>query len=256
MCSSDLPLLASTNPATVTYDPAFGYEIAHIVQSGLERMYGGNHPDPDVMYYLTVYNEPMKQPAEPEDVDVEGIVKGIHRISEGTGDGPRVQLLASGVGVPWALEAQELLAADWGVAADVWSVTSWTELRRDGLAADEHNFLHPADEPQIAYLTRKLSQADGPFIATSDFMHGVQDQIRQWVPGAYYTLGADGFGFADTRAAARRFFKIDGPSMVVRALQGLADQGRVDRSVITQAIEKYDLYNVKAGTSGNAGGES
>ncbi len=250
------PLLASTNPATVTYDPAFGYEVAHIVQSGIERMYGGTHPDPDVMYYLTVYNEPMKQPAEPEGVDVDGIVKGIHRIAVGEGDGPRVQLLASGVGVPWALEAQELLAADWGVVADVWSVTSWTELRRDGLAADEHNFLHPAEEPRVPYLTQKLTGAEGPFVATSDFMHAVQDQIRQWVPGDYYTLGADGFGFADTRAAARRFFKIDGPSMVVRALQGLADQGRIDRSVIAQAIEKYDLFNVNAGTSGNAGGES
>ncbi|MGW8483862.1 pyruvate dehydrogenase (acetyl-transferring), homodimeric type [Microbacterium sp. NPDC055903] len=250
------PLLASTNPATVSYDPAFGYEVAHIVQSGLERMYGGSHPDPDVMYYLTVYNEPMKQPAEPADVDVEGIVKGLHRISVGEGDGPRVQLLASGVGVPWALEAQQLLAEDWGVVADVWSVTSWTELRRDGLAADEHNFLNPAAEPKVPYVTQKLSSAEGPFIATSDFMHAVQDQIRQWVPGDYYTLGADGFGFADTRAAARRFFKIDGPSMVVRALQGLADKGTLDRSVIAQAIEKYDLHNVNAGTSGNAGGES
>ncbi|MGF6821134.1 pyruvate dehydrogenase E1 component [Microbacterium sp. ZKA21] len=250
------PLLASTNPATVTYDPAFGYEVAQIVQAGLERMYGGTHSDPNVMYYLTVYNEPMKQPAEPEDVDVDGILKGIHRISVGEGDGPRVQLLASGVGVPWALEAQELLASDWGVVADVWSVTSWTELRRDGLAVDEHNFLHPEEEPQVAYLTRKLGSTEGPIVATSDFMHAVQDQIRKWVPGDYYTLGADGFGFADTRAAARRFFKIDGPSMVVRALQGLADQGRLDRSVIGQAIAKYDLHNVNAGSSGNAGGES
>ncbi|HWV50278.1 MAG TPA: pyruvate dehydrogenase (acetyl-transferring), homodimeric type [Microbacterium sp.] len=250
------PLLASTNPATVTYDPAFGYEVAQIVQAGLERMYGGTHPDPNVMYYLTVYNEPMKQPAEPEDVDVDGILKGIHRISVGEGDGPRVQLLASGVGVPWALEAQELLAKDWGVVADVWSVTSWTELRRDGLAVDEHNFLHPEEEPKVAYLTQKLASTEGPVVATSDFMHAVQDQIRKWVPGDYYTLGADGFGFADTRAAARRFFKIDGPSMVVRALQGLADQGRLDRSVIGQAIAKYDLHNVNAGSSGNAGGES
>ncbi|GEK86148.1 pyruvate dehydrogenase (acetyl-transferring), homodimeric type [Microbacterium aerolatum] len=250
------PLLASTNPATVSYDPAYGYEVSHIVQAGIERMYGGSHPDPDVMYYLTVYNEPFKQPAEPENVDVEGILKGIHRVSEGTGEGPRVQLLASGVGVPWAIEAQELLAKDWGVVADVWSVTSWNELRRDGLAADEHNFLHPEEEPKLSYLTQKLQSADGPFIATSDYMHAVQDQIRQWVPGDFYTLGADGFGFADTRAAARRFFKIDGPSMVVRALQGLADQGKLDRSVIAQAISKYDLHNVNAGTSGNAGGES
>jgi pyruvate dehydrogenase E1 component len=249
-------LLASTNPATVSYDPAYGYEIAHIVRAGIERMYGGSHEDPNVMYYITVYNEPIVMPAEPENVDVDGIVRGIHRISEGTGDGPRVQLLASGVGVPWALEAQELLKKDWGVIADVWSVTSWTELRRDGLAADEHNFLHPEEEPQTAYITEKLKDAEGPVIAVSDFMHAVQDQIRPWVPQRYLTLGADGFGFSDTRAAARRFFKIDGPSMAVRALQGLAEEGRVERSVIGQAIEKYRLHDVNAGTSGNAGGES
>ncbi|MGX1791886.1 pyruvate dehydrogenase (acetyl-transferring), homodimeric type [Microbacterium sp. NPDC055312] len=250
------PLLASTNPATVSYDPAYGYEIAHIVRSGLERMYGGSHPDPDVMYYLTVYNEPLVQPAEPDDADIDGIIRGIHRIKPGTGEGHKAQLFASGVGVPWALEAQELLQQDWGVSADVWSVTSWSELRHDGLAVDEHNFLHPGEEPQTAYLTRKLQGAEGPVVAVSDFMHAVQDQIRPWVPNPYYTLGADGFGFSDTRAAARRFFKIDGPSMVVRTLQALADEGKVDRSVIGQAIEKYRLFDVNAGTSGNAGGES
>ncbi|MDZ5144062.1 pyruvate dehydrogenase (acetyl-transferring), homodimeric type [Microbacterium testaceum] len=249
-------LLASTNPATVSYDPAYGYEISHIVRSGIERMYGGNHPDPNVMYYMTVYNEPYVQPAEPEGVDVDGIVRGIHHISAGEGDGPRTQLLASGVGVPWAFEAQRLLKDDWGVTADVWSVTSWSELRRDGLAADEHNFLHPEEEPRVAYLTDKLKEADGPVVAVSDWMHAVQDQIRQWVPQNYWTLGADGFGFSDTRAAARRFFKIDGPSVAVRALQALAAEGKVDRAVVGQAIEKYRLHDVNAGTSGNAGGEA
>jgi pyruvate dehydrogenase E1 component len=249
-------LLASTNPATVSYDPAYGYEIAHIVRAGLDRMYGGAHEDPNVMYYLTVYNEPLVQPAEPADVDVDGIVRGIHHISADGGEGPRAQLLASGVGVPWALEAQKLLRDDWGVSADVWSVTSWTELRRDGLAADEHNFLHPDEEPRTAYLTNKLKDAQGPVVAVSDYMHAVQDQIRQWVPQRFASLGADGFGFSDTRAAARRFFKIDGPSMVVRTLQALAEEGAVDASLAAQAIEKYRLHDVSAGTSGNAGGES
>jgi pyruvate dehydrogenase E1 component len=249
-------LLASTNPATVSYDPAYGYEIAHIVRSGIERMYGGEHSDPNVMYYMTVYNEPYIQPAEPEGVDVDGIVRGIHHISTGEGDGPRTQLLASGVGVPWALEAQRLLKDDWNVKADVWSVTSWSELRRDGLSADEHNFLHPDEEPRVAYLTDKLKEAEGPVVAVSDWMHAVQDQIRQWVPQNYWTLGADGFGFSDTRAAARRFFKIDGPSLAVRALQALAEEGKVDRAVVGQAIEKYRLHDVNAGTSGNAGGEA
>ncbi|WP_396656376.1 pyruvate dehydrogenase (acetyl-transferring), homodimeric type [Microbacterium sp.] len=249
-------LLASTNPATVAYDPAYGYEIAHIVRSGLDRMYGGEHPDPDVMYYLTVYNEPLVQPAEPEDVDVDGIIRGIHRVSAASGEGPRAQLLASGVGVPWALEAQQLLGDDWGVQADVWSVTSWSELRRDGLAADEHNFLHPDQEPRTAYVTDKLRGASGPVVAVSDFMHAVQDQIRPWVPNRFATLGADGFGFSDTRAAARRFFKIDGPSIVVRTLQALADDGVVDRGLAAQAIDRYRLHDVNAGTTGNAGGES
>ena len=249
-------LLASSNPATVSYDPAYGYEIAHIVRAGIERMYGGNHPDPNVMYYLTVYNEPLVQPAEPEGVDVDGIVRGMHRISAAEGDGPRTQLLASGVGVPWALEAQQLLRDDWGVQADVWSVTSWTELRRDGLAADEHNFLHPDEEARTAYITEKLRDSEGPVVAVSDFMHAVQDQIRPWVPQQFVTLGADGFGFSDTRPAARRFFKIDGPSIVVRALQALAAEGTVDRSLSAQAIEKYRLHDVTAGNSGNAGGES
>ncbi|MWB97770.1 pyruvate dehydrogenase (acetyl-transferring), homodimeric type [Agromyces seonyuensis] len=250
------PLLAATNPAVVTYDPAYGYEIAHIVKSGLDRMYGGTHADPNVMYYLTVYNEPMVQPAEPADVDVDGIVHGIHRVSVGEGTGPKAQLLASGVAVPWAHEAQQLLAADWGVSADVWSVTSWSELRRDGLAADEHNWLHPDEEPRTAYLTQKLQDAEGPFVATSDYNHEVADQIRAWVPGDFATLGADGFGFSDTRAAARRFFKIDGPSLVVRTLDQLARRGEIDRSVVALAIAKYELFDVNAGTTGNAGGES
>jgi len=250
------PLLASTNPATISYDPAFGYEIAHIVRAGLDRMYGGHHPDPNVMYYLTVYNEPMVQPAEPEDVDVDGIIRGIHRIATGSGDGPRAQLLASGVGVPWALEAQQLLREDWGVSADVWSVTSWSELRRDGLATDEYNFLHPDETPRTAYLTAKLRGAEGPVVAVSDFMHAVQDQIRPWVENRFATLGADGFGFSDTRPAARRFFKIDGPSLVVRTLEALAEDGAVGRELAGQAIQKYRLLDVNAGTSGNAGGES
>ncbi|MGI9824527.1 pyruvate dehydrogenase (acetyl-transferring), homodimeric type [Agromyces sp. Marseille-Q5079] len=250
------PLLASTNPAVVSYDPAYGYEIGHIMRAGLERMYGGSHADPNVMYYLTVYNEPIVQPAEPEGVDVDGILRGIHKVAAGNGNGPAAQILASGVAVPWALEAQKLLADDWGVSADVWSVTSWAELRRDGIAADEHNFLNPDAEARVPYLTSKLAGADGPFVGVSDYMHAVPDQIRAYVPGDFATLGADDFGFSDTRAAARRFFKIDGPSIVVRALEQLVARGELDRSIPAQAIEKYRLHDVSAGTTGSAGGES
>jgi pyruvate dehydrogenase E1 component len=250
------PLLASTNPAVLSYDPAYGYEIGHIVRAGLDRMYGGNHADPNVMYYLTVYNEPIVQPAEPENVDVDGIVRGIHRVKTAENDGPKAQIFASGVSVPWAIEAQHLLAEDWGVSADVWSVTSWSELRRDGLAADEHNFLYPDDEKRVPYLQSKLEGAEGPVVAVTDYMHAVADQVRQFVPNDFATLGADGFGFSDTRAAARRFFKIDGPSVVVKVLERLAAQGVVDSSLPSQAIDRYNLHDVTAGTTGNAGGES
>ncbi len=261
------PILAATNTAMVIYDPAYGYEIRHIVRDGIERMFGesadGVHDalgrDQNVMYYLTVYNEPMIQPVEPEDVDVEGIKRGIHRVSTSDiadGGRPRAQLLASGVGVPWALEAQQLLRDDWGVSADVWSVTSWTELRRDALAAERDAFVNPGAEVRVPFVTQKLQGTGGPFIASSDFDHMVPDQIRKWVPGDYEVLGADGFGFSDTRAAARRFFLIDGPSMVVKTLQTLARRGEIDPAVVGQAIEKYQLMDVNAGTSGNAGGDS
>ena len=253
------PLLAATNPAVVHYDPAYGYEIAHIMQDGLERMYGEN-PE-DIIYYLTVYNEPIVQPAEPEGVDVEGIKKGMYLLAKGSWEGVnpdarQVQLLASGVGVPWALEAQKLLHDDWGVVADVWSVTSWTELRRDAMAVDDKRFLRPNEDAGESWIVQKLKDTVGPVIATSDYMKQVQDQIAQWVPGDYASLGADGFGFSDTRAAARRYFHIDGPSMVVKALQMLAARGEVDPAWPGQAAEKYQLLDVNAGTSGNSGGDA
>ena len=251
------PLLASTNHAVITYDPAYAYEIAHIMKAGLERMYGGSHPDPNVMYYLTIYNEPMVQPEEPANLDVEGLLKGLYLLKPAASQsGPRASILASGVGVPWALEAQELLAADWAVNADVWSVTSWNELRKDGVAAERHNFLHPDQPQQVPYVTQKLQGAPGPFVAVSDFTHAVQDQIREFVPGTYLTLGADGFGFSDTRAAARRHFAIDGPSVVVRVLQQLAKEGLVPAGSHQAAIEKYRLHDVNAGTSGATGGDA
>ncbi len=249
------PVIASTNPAVVSYDPAYGYEISHIVRSGIERMYGGNHPDPNVIYYITVYNEPMLQPAEPENVDIEGIQRGIHLISKNSAEGHKAQILASGVAVPWALEAQQLLL-EYGVSADVWSVTSWNELRRDGLAADEAKFLNPATPAPVPYITQKLADASGPKLGVSDYMHSVPDMIRPWVPGRYATLGADGFGFSDTRAAARRFFKIDGPSIAVRVIEQLIEKDKLAPEVAEQAIAKFRLHDVSAGTSGSAGGDA
>lgn len=252
------PLISGTNEAVVTYDPGYAYEIRHIVRDALERWYG---PDSgrnrDVMYYLTVYNEPIRQPAEPEDVDVEGIVRGIHRLAAApVGSGPQVTLMASGVALPWIEQARRLLAEDWGVRASTWSVTSWVELRRQALEAERENFLDPVGRPRVPYLTARLSGEPGPFVATSDFDHLVADQIRAWVPGRYHTLGADGFGFSDTRAAARRHYLIDAHCVVVKALQALAEEGALDRSVVAQAVRRYDLRNVHAGASGAQGGDA
>ncbi len=250
------PIIAATNTGVISYDPAYGYEIGHIIKAGIERMYGGVHQDPNVVFYITVYNEPVGQPAEPENVDVDGIIRGIHRISVGSGAGKKAQILASGVAVPWAYEAQRLLQDDWNISADIWSVTSWTELRRDALACDEKKFLYPSEVSPLPYITNKLAGAPGPFLGVTDYMHQVPDQVRKWIPGEYATLGADGFGFSDTRAAARRAFKIDGPSIVVRVLEQLASRGDVAAHIPQLAIDKYRLLDVTAGTSGNAGGDA
>jgi pyruvate dehydrogenase E1 component len=247
------PILAATNPAVVAYDPAFGYEVGHIVRDGLRRMYG-DQPE-DVFYYLTVYNEPYVQPAEPEGVDVDGILRGMHLVSEaGEGEGPRAQVLASGVAVPWALEAQRLLRDDWGVQADVWSVTSWTELRRDGLEVDRHNLLEPHAEPRTAYVARRLSGRPGPVIGVSDYMRALQDLIRNWVPGDYATLGTDGWGMSDTRGALRRHFLVDAQSITVRTLASLAERGEMGRDVVAQAIERYRLHDPSAADAGSTEG--
>ncbi|WP_432051296.1 pyruvate dehydrogenase (acetyl-transferring), homodimeric type [Streptomyces xiamenensis] len=247
-------LLASTNPACVAYDPAFGFEIAHIVRDGLRRMYG---PDAeDVFYYLTVYNEPIQHPAEPEGVDVEGLLKGLYHYRTAPGGTVAARILASGVAVPWAVEAQRILAEEWDVRADVWSATSWTELRRDALAAEEHNLLHPEEEPRVPYVTQALHDDHGPVLAVSDWMRAVPDQISRWVPGTYQSLGADGFGFADTRGAARRFFHIDAQSIVLGVLTELVRDGKLNRSVLRTAIDRYQLLDVAAAHPGTAGGDA
>nr|WP_244891703.1 pyruvate dehydrogenase (acetyl-transferring), homodimeric type [Micromonospora yangpuensis] len=248
-------LLAATNPAVVSYDAAFAFELAHIVENGLHRMYG---EDPEnIFYYLTIYNEPIHQPAEPEGVDVEGLLKGIYRYAPAPAvDGPKAQILASGTGMQWALKAQQLLAQDWQVAADVWSVTSWTELRRDAVRCEEHNLLNPGGEAKVPYLQEKLADAEGPKVAVSDWMRAVPDLISRWVPGDYTSLGTDGFGMSDTRHALRRHFHVDAESVTVATLRQLALRGAVPANVPAEAAKKYAIDDVNAAPVGETGGDS
>jgi len=274
-------LLASVSPACVAYDAAWAYELSYIIKDALRRMYGSSaeHPDgEDIFYYLTVYNEPYLQPAEPADFEggtaalEQGILRGLYRYAAApaqtapsqassavvstkgvstkgvsttgvstTGERPHAQILASGVALRWALDAQRLLAEDWGVAADAWSATSWTELRRDALACDEWNMLHPEDEHRVPYVSKALDGHPGPVVAVSDWIRAVPDQIARWVQAPFSSLGTDGWGFSDTRPAARRFFHVDAESITVAVLAQLAQAGEVKPEVVGQAIAKYRL---------------
>ncbi len=235
-------LLASTNPACVAYDPAFGFELGHIVRDALRRMYGEPAPgvDPNVFYYLTLYNEPIAQPAQPHGVDVEGILAGMHLYSPAETPGDTgAQILASGIAVPWALEAQDILRDEWGVQADVWSVTSWTELRREALASQDWNHRH-TDEPQrTPYVTARLQDQRGPVVAVSDWMRAVPDQVAPYVPGDWSSLGTDGFGLSDTRAVLRHHFDVDARSITLRVLQRLAHLRLLDPARAREAATRY-----------------
>jgi pyruvate dehydrogenase E1 component len=245
-------LLAATNPACISYDPAFAYEIAIIVKDALQRMYGEkSDTDHQVFYYLTVYNEPKPQPPAPEIADLDDqVLRGLYKFSAapevtGNGDAARAQLIASGTAIHWALDAQRMLAADWGVAAEVWSATSWTELRREALECDKENRLAAAAGTGAAHrtpwITHQLEDAPGPFIAVSDWMRAVPDQIAQWVPGDWSSLGTDGYGRSDTREALRRFFSVDAESIVFATLTELARRGEIKAEEPQRAIEKYGL---------------
>jgi len=263
-------LLASTNPAVVSYDPAWAYEVAVIVREGLRRMYGEPYAsgevsaESDVVYYLTLYNEPAPQPARPAHVTDEGILNGLYRYAEppATGplgledeDRPQVQLLASGIALPWVLRARELLHTDWGVAAAVWSATSWGELRRDAVAAEEAALADPAALRRTPWVTRQLDleSAPGPVLAVSDWMRAVPDSVSRWVPdpSRWVSLGTDGFGRSDTRAALRRHFRVDAESVVVAALSALAARGEVPGAAPAEAAKRYRLDDERA-ASGSA----
>jgi len=206
----------------------------------------GDNPE-DVYFYITIYNEPYVQPPEPGNFDPEGLLRGIYRYQAATEQrASKAQILASGVAMPSALKAAEMLAAEWDVAADVWSVTSWGELNRDGVDIEKAKLRHPDRPAGVPYVTQALSNASGPVIAVSDWMRAVPEQIRPWVPGTFVTLGTDGFGFSDTRPAARRYFNTDAESQVVAVLEALARDGEIDPSVPVAAARQYQIDDVQA----------
>ncbi len=248
-------LLYSTVPNCVAYDPCFGYELSLIIQDGARRMLEDQE---DVFYYVTVMNENYVHPAMPAGAE-DGILKGMYRLrsstlplrGEGQGGGGisttqvRAQLLGSGTILREVIGAAELLEQDWNVAADVWSVTSFTELRREGLAIERANRLNPDQPEQKTWVEQCLGGTQGPVIASTDYMRALPDSIRTWVPRRYVTLGTDGFGRSDTRAALRSFFEVDRHHVAVAALKALADEGTIKREVVKQAIAKYGIDGSK-----------
>jgi pyruvate dehydrogenase E1 component len=239
-------LLASTVPNCVAYDPTYAYELAVIVQDGLRRMYQDQE---NVFYYITCMNENYTHPAIPAGA-APGILKGLYPVRTDGGrsaakgrekDQPRATLLGSGTILREVLAAADLLEKDYGVAADVLSATSFSELRRDALAIERWNLLHPDGERRRTYVEEVLGGRTGPFVAATDYMKTVADQIRQWVPGRYVVLGTDGFGRSDSRAELRRFFEVDRHYVVVATLKALADDGKIDRKLVTQAMHSFGI---------------
>ena len=254
-------------PNCLSYDPTFAYEVAVIIQDGLRRMYAEQE---DVYYYLTVMNENYQHPAMPEGA-APNILKGMYKLQEGqAGDGPRVQLMGSGVILRQVMAAADLLAKDWGVQADLWSCPSFTQLARDGNAVTRWNTLHPADAPRKSHVQNCLAGTKGPVIVATDYMRLFAEQIRALVTSAagppqgaspapsggseaasaagvgvhhrrYVVLGTDGFGRSDTREKLRYFFEVNPQYIAVAALKALADDGTIPVAKVTEAIAKYGL---------------
>jgi pyruvate dehydrogenase E1 component len=228
---------ASTVPNCVSYDPTYAYELAVIIQDGLRRMMKEQE---NVFYYITCMNENYVHPAMPSGVE-EGILKGLYLLQVGGQGKIRVQLMGSGTILREVLGAAELLFNDFGIPSDVWSVTSFNELRREALATERWNQLHPEAVARKSHLETTLAGREGPYVAATDYMKIVPDQIQRWMPGQYVTLGTDGYGRSDGRDALRRFFEVDKRYVAVTALKALADDGKLDQKTVSQAIEKYGI---------------
>ncbi len=230
-------LMAATIPNCRAYDPTFAYELAVIIQDGMRRMY---QEQENVFYYITVMNENYLQPAMPEGVE-EGIRRGLYRFQQGGKRKKRVQLLGSGTILREVIAAAELLEKDFNVSADVWSVTSFNELRRDGLAAERWNMLHPEEPPRSSYVAEQLADQQGPVIAATDYIRSYADQIRPFIQGRYTVLGTDGFGRSDMRSQLRKFFEVNRYYVVLAALKSLVDEGVLEAKVASEAIRKYRI---------------
>ncbi len=236
-------ILSSTIPTLATYDPAFTYELAVIVADGLRRMYVEGE---NLFYYLTLYNENYEMPPMPEGV-AEGLLKGLYKFKAGPDQkGPKAQIFGSGPILREALRAQQILAEKYGVSADVWSATSYKLMRNDALRAKRWNMLHPLEPPKKSYVESVLEKEQGVFVAVSDNLKIVPDQIAPWVPGGLTTLGTDGFGRSDTRQRLRRFFEVDAESVVVATLHALAEKGQLDKGVVSKAMKELGVDPEKA----------
>ncbi len=230
-------LLAATIPNCVSYDPTFAYELVLIVHDGLRRMY---QEQENVFYYITVMNENYPQPAMPEGVQ-DGVVKGMYLYKPGPKRKKRVQLLGSGTILREVIAAGELLEKDFQIAADIWSVTSFNELRREGLDVQRYNMLHPEEEPATSYVARCLRDREGPVVAATDYIRSYADQIRPFIEQRYVVLGTDGFGRSDMRSQLRKFFEVNRYYVAIAALKALADQGTIDAAIVSKAIAKYKI---------------
>jgi pyruvate dehydrogenase E1 component len=236
------PVLASTVPNLLVYDPAFAYELAVILQDGIRRMYGPDVKE-DLFYYITLYNENYPMPAMPEGAK-DGILRGLYKLrpSPIPAKGPKAHLFGSGPILPQTLRAQEVLAGQFGVPADVWSATSYKELRRECLDVERWNFLHPTEPARQSYLETVLSKegAQDVYVAASDYMRAVPEMIARWVPGGLLPLGTDGFGRSETRGALRRHFEVDAECIALAALYQLARKG-ASPAAVQQAIDKLGV---------------
>jgi pyruvate dehydrogenase E1 component len=231
-------LISATIPNCVSYDPTFSYEVAVIVQDGLRRMYAEQE---DVFYYITVMNENYEHPGMPDGA-APGILKGMYLFREGkAGARNRVQLMGSGTILREVIAGAELLEQDFGIAADIWSCPSFTELRREAMAVERWNMLHPTETQKTSYVETCLAGRQGPVIAATDYMRLFADQIRPYVPGRYKVLGTDGFGRSDYRVRLREFFEVNRYWVAVAALKSLAEEGAVPAAKVAEAIAKYGL---------------